>query len=469
MGDAVSTTAQAIPEAVSLRRVVIVETDPGVQWSLKKGLERSGYEVEAVATLSAALRVLEAGPAAVVVMELAPEAGLDYEALSALIETAGSPQVVCVSVDSSPAVVVECMRRGAGDFLLKPFGLAEMRGVINRSLQRRPPKSVLESGSLSEDPEGGPSLLVGISQAIQDLRKLVLRAARTDLNCLIRGESGVGKDIVARELHRLSKRRDKPFVKVNCTALPENLLESELFGYEKGAFTGADSAKPGLFQMADGGIIFLDEIGDMHPYVQAKILQVIEHKEFTKLGGSKSVKVDVQIVTATNADLEQKLARGQFRNDLYFRLNEVYIMVPPLAERKEDVPLLIHHFLGKHDQYGDGSTGELSSDDSARLSAYDWPGNVRELESTIKRWLALGKSSSVLPGAPPPSRAVEPSTTPGKPTSRKAVNKVELTSEMVLEALQDHTWNRRKAAEALGVSYSAIRRFIDKHELTNQR
>lgn len=454
-------------------RVVVLDTDAGVRWSLEKGLSRSGYDVRTATTTSEVLRYIHEEDIDAIVMELLPEAGLTLESISALTNVEHAPEIICVSIDSTPRTVVECLRRGVADYLVKPFSLAEVRGALAKILKRNE-EMLAEEGS-GGDGKTKKSLtsLIGVSPAIQDLRTVIHQAAKTDLNCLIRGPSGVGKDLVAREIHRLSQRNDKPFVKVNCTALPENLLESELFGYEKGAFTGAETSKPGRFSLANGGIIFLDEIGDMHPHLQAKILQVIEHKEFTKLGGGNSVKVDVQIVAATNADLEAKIAAGTFRDDLYFRLNEVYIWVPSLAERKEDVPLLVRHFLRKHSQYGGAKVTEISSADLERLIEYEWPGNVRELESTVKRWLALGRASvqSMTQGPSVNLRTFGSGpaahSTAGQAGEMPKTNR--LAPERILEVLEEHQWNRRKAAEALGISYASLRRSIDKYQLARPR
>jgi len=410
------------------RRLIVIDTDPGVRWALEKGLKRSGYEVR--------------------------------------------PCLVCTSIDADPHVVTECMRRGAADFLAKPFGLSEIRRAVREALdytKRATPDPALQAAETSGDDS---SQLVGVSPAMQELRVFIKQVARTDLNCLIRGESGVGKDMVAREIHRLSRRRDKPFVKVNCTALPEMLLESELFGYEKGAFTGAAAPKPGRFSLAHEGIILLDEIGEMHPHLQAKILQVIEHKEFTKLGASKTTTVDVQIIAATNTDLEQKTSSGAFRNDLYYRMNEICIWVPALRERREDVPLLVHHFLQKHSRYSASSKPSISGDILAALSERDWPGNVRELESTIKRWLVLGEQalSPNQPGMPvAPVVAAPPAAAAASPPPAKAAPKRQLAPEEILAALERHKWNRRETARALGIGYQALRRRIEKFQLEKRR
>jgi len=463
--------AQVNPAATPPRQLVVLDTDPGVSWALEKGLQRSGYAVQSASTIAQVVQMAEGGQVDGIIMELLPEAGMDYEALSTLLSLPNAPKVLCVSIDTSPQTVIECMRRGAANFLTKPFGLADVRAAIRQAFmseaQPLPPHIRRPSPSTSDS-----SLLIGVSPAIRELRTIIQQVARTDLNCLILGESGVGKDMVAREIHRVSQRKEKPFIKVNCSALPEMLLESELFGYEKGAFTGAVTAKPGRFNLAHNGIIFLDEIGEMQSSLQAKILQVIEHKEFTKLGGSGPSHVDVQILAATNADLAKMTDNGGFRNDLYFRLNEVCIWVPPLRERKEDVPLLVHHFIQKHSSETGTPLVDISTEDLNALSEYDWPGNVRELESAVKRWLVLGKSllaplhARSLKGTyspnPMPGGQPAPTATDDKPAKEK---RPEPSPDEILAALRKHKWNRRKAAEDLDMSYQALRRRIEKFEL----
>ena len=455
-----------------IRLVVLLDTDPGVRWALEKGLTRSGFDVRGASSLAEVMSMSEELPVAAVIMELLPEAGLTEEAVTMIVESAARPRVICVAVDSPPQLVIECMRRGATDFLPKPFSLADLRGSLNRAFEATRMPSNFPGSVSPQRNTPDASLLIGISPSIQELRAVIKKIAQTDLNCLIRGESGTGKDMVAREIHRMSRRCDRPFVKVNCTALPEQLLESELFGYEKGAFTGAISSKPGRFELANRGIIFLDEIGDMHPNLQAKLLQVIEHKEFTKLGGRRQIKVDVQIVAATNADLEAKTKDGSFRGDLYFRLNEVCIWVPPLSSRKEDVPLLVRHFIQKHGRFSGDRDMRISMEDLSELTRHNWPGNVRELESTIKRWFALGKQPLTGSGTAATMSTASRATSPVKervdvPTDVDLAPALDDRSETerIMEALERFQWNRRKAAEHLGMSYQTLRRRIEQYGL----
>jgi len=449
--------------------VVVVDTDSGVRWSLEKGLGRSGYRVTIAANLEQVAPIFANGGVDILIMELLPEAGLTLDALTGMVKTPGGHKVICTSVDSSPQTVIECIRRGASDYITKPFSLSELRSVVARSLPDAAARLADRNRTVPEpDTASG---LIGVSAEMTELRQIIFRAAQTDLNCLVRGESGVGKDLVAREIHRLSaKRKDKPFVKINCSALPEHLLESELFGYEKGAFTGAYKSKPGRFEVAHPGIIFLDEIGDMAVGLQAKILQVIEHKEFTKVGGRHPVHVDVQVIAATNADLENKIVRGEFRDDLFFRLNEVFVWAPPLRERSEDIPLLVHYFVKKHSNFPSAENAGVTGEDLQALARYEWPGNIRELESVVKRWLALGRRGQIsahLSGSiqqfPKRDRPAAPAAVAPEPVVQDDDDSV--PPEQLLEVLERNRWNRRKTAEELGMSYSALRRRIEKHGL----
>jgi len=306
----------------------------------------------------------------------------------------------------------------------------------------------------------------------------IRQMADTDLTVFIQGESGVGKELVARALHYRSARKGKPFIKLNCAALPEELLESELFGYERGAFTGAYRQKPGRFELAHGGSIFLDEIAEISPSLQAKLLQVLQDGEFARLGGKHDIKVDVRVLVATNKNLQERVKSGQFREDLYYRLNVLHIYVPPLRQRREEIPILIEYFLQKYSGKYDKSTPTLSREASDLLLSYDWPGNVRQLENMIKRLVVLGDEEAIKeelsqhdssePDEPRQSQNQEsdgaiPNQTGLKEISRKAALQAE--REIILQTLQKTRWNRKKAAHVLGISYKGLLYKIKQGEL----
>lgn len=453
------------------RKVLVIDTDAGVRWSLERGLAHSGYLVYLADGGDAAMRMAAENEIDLVLMEFHPQSGLTLDVLKALVTLSQRPAVVCTSIFSEPNVVIDCMRHGAMGFIGKPFSLAAVRSELAKAAKPQAQGNGHKPAPPVSDGQAEGSLLIGVSKAVQELRAIIKQVAQTDLNCLIRGESGVGKDLVAREIYRLSLRHEHPFIKVNCSALPEQLLESELFGYEKGAFTGALASKPGRFSLANKGIIFLDEIGEVEMGIQAKLLQVIEHKEFMKLGARRPSKVDVQIVAATNVDIESQTRKGLFRQDLFFRLNEVCVWVPSLNNRKEDIPFLVRHFVQKHNRFMGNEQMEISGAQMSELCARDWPGNVRELESTIKRWMAL-RTHDVAPQAAPlfaaaPQALAEPVAAPTASPDAPYIPTGEDTPspKEILRVLEECQWNRRKATEVLGMSYQALRRRIIKYKL----
>lgn len=302
------------------------------------------------------------------------------------------------------------------------------------------------------------------SQAMQHVFRMVDRVADADVPVLVRGESGVGKEIVARALHTRSRRRGMPFVKINCAALPSELLESELFGHERGAFTGAHAEKPGKFELAHGGTIFLDEMGEMQVSLQAKLLQVLQDGEYYRVGGKRPVRVDSRVIAATNCNLEEAIARGRFREDLYYRLNVVSLRVPPLRERKEDIEPLVRHFVARHASRS-GESREIEPWLLERFRAYDWPGNVRELENMVRRWVVLGDERTIFEemdarklealGGPLPERPANEVGPEGlKQIAKRAAIAAE--REAILATLRQTGWNKRRAAERLRISYKAL-------------
>lgn len=303
------------------------------------------------------------------------------------------PVIILTALDSS-TITIEAMQFGAYDYIAKPFEPDSVLLVLERALEYRQLTRrvrVLEQQFSETDPR---DTLIGRSPAMQEVYKLIGRVAASDATVLITGESGTGKEVVARVIHRSSPRRERPFIAVNCAALPETLLESELFGHEKGSFTGAMAQRKGRFESASRGVIFLDEIGEMSPSTQKKLLRVLQERTFERVGGNVTVKADVRVIAATNRDLEKDVAEGKFREDLYYRLNVINISLPPLRERKEDIPMLIQHFLSKK-KYADDTSTHISEDALEQLITYEWPGNVRQLENVMERAVVLAHGNVI--------------------------------------------------------------------------
>ena len=335
---------------------------------------------------------------------------------------------------------------------------AKISDLINKKTAPQPSLSDFSQPNLSP-----LDSLVGVSAKIQEIKDLIPRIATTSMNILVRGQSGTGKDVVSRLIHEISDRKDKgEFHKINCPSIPESLFESEIFGHESGAFTGAKCKKIGLLEMANRGTLFLDEIGDIPPFIQAKLLQFIEHKQFIRVGGVKKLDVDCKIVSATNAHLELLIQQGRFRSDLFFRLNEFCITMPSLQERLEDIPMLVDHFLRNLSILHKRAMPSLSNDILSRLMDYSWPGNIRELSSSVKRYFFSGDPKSILE-----ELQKESGTTKTEPAFAKNLENVEKDS--ILQALTLSNWNRREAARTLGISYSSIRRKIEKYSWQRSR
>jgi DNA-binding NtrC family response regulator len=358
--------------------------------------------------------------------------------------------------------IVESVRRGAAEFINKPFDVREVEIHIKSVLERRKLKA--ELSNLQEKlRETHKEVLVGDSQCIIDVKNLIEEVADSDLTVLIRGESGTGKEIVARMIHNRSSRRKEPFVKVNCAAIPRDLLEAELFGYEKGAFTGAHKTKPGRFEVANKGTMFLDEIGDMPMELQSKLLQVLEQQEFVRVGGIINIHVDVRIVCATNKILEEAIAQGLMRDDLFYRLNEITVTLPPLRNRRADVPLLVDHFLDKLSILYNKPRKEIRPETMQLLHNFDWPGNVRQLENLIKQIVVRSDENVIfdtLKGPIPnigrkgPMFDIDEDDFVLKEKVEHAVAEVE--KMMITKALHKTNWNRRKAAKLLDISYRSL-------------
>jgi two-component system response regulator AtoC len=446
-------------------RLLIVDDDPGSRDWLAAFGDRLGYEVLLAASGEEALGLAAETRPDVATLDVLLPGLTGIETLKALRELHPSLPVIMLSGHGPTRTIVESVREGAVDFLRKPFAPAELEAALEKALSRE----YLEPAS------GRTRAITLTGEKMRAVCDVIRNVADTDITVLVRGESGTGKDVVAQMIYARSNRTGS-FVKVNCAALPSELLESELFGYEKGAFTGADQRKLGKFEMANGGTIFLDEISEMHPNLQAKLLQVLQDGQFSRLGGETDVCVDARVIAATNRDLEKLVRERRFREDLFYRLNVVTVRVPPLRQRRDEIPVLTDHFVKRYaDEYGKDAP-EVSPELREALAGYYWPGNVRELENLVKRLVVLGSEQPLLhelekrvaqgPLVPdsvgrggPESElgrflAGETSQVSLKRIAREAAQSAE---RRLIEKVLHHTrWNRREAAEILQISYKAL-------------
>jgi two-component system response regulator HydG len=375
--------------------LLVADDDPAVRESLERALTREGFAVVLAPDGQAALERLQAGGIDLVLSDLKMPGLTGLELLPRAKAVAPEVDFIMLTAFGTVEEAVKAMKDGATDFLTKPFQRAQLVKVVRQALERR--ALIAQNRALQQrlDALLSQSEVVGVSPAWRRLMTLVDQVADSSATVLIQGESGTGKELVARAIHERSSRRKGPFVAVNCAALPETLLESELFGYEKGAFTGAAGRKEGRFELADGGTLFLDEVADLSPVTQPKILRVLQEGEFERVGGTKSVRVDVRIVTATNRDLAALVRDKRFREDLFYRLNVITVVAPPLRERKEDIPVLAQHFLRLYAAKNNRRLEGFSDDVLGCLEAYSWPGNVRELENVVERAVVLARGSRI--------------------------------------------------------------------------
>jgi DNA-binding NtrC family response regulator len=449
--------------------LLVVEDERAIQIALAGLLGRAGYEVSIAANGADAIALLETSAYDLVLTDLAlgsgPSGMAVLEKTKALRpETA----VVMITAHGSEKIAVEAMKAGAEDYVPKPFDNDQIRLVVKRALDRT--RLARENRMLLErvEREYGFENLIGSGPAMQRVFAAIQKVAETDLTVLVRGESGTGKELVAQALHQRSPRRDRPFVAVNCAAISAELVESELFGHEKGAFTGADARRLGRFEIAHGGTIFLDEIGDMAPETQAKVLRVLQERTLVRVGGTKPIEVDVRVVAATHRNLEQEVARGSFREDLYYRLRVVELVLPPLRERAEDVPALALRFLAQVSERLGRAAPRLGDGALAALVRHGWPGNVRELRNAIEQAAVLasgpviGEDDLRLDGAPANAAPAEPATRsaglPFAEAKRRAVERFERA--FLLDALRACGGNISRAAEQVGMVRQSLQQKI---------
>jgi len=455
-------------------RVLVIDDDPGVRDYMEALVSRQGYDVTALAGGEEALQSLESTQPDLITLDVVLPGMDGLETLSELKKRLPEVPVVMLSGHGQARNIVEAMRLGASDFLRKPFEVEELELAFQKALEKRALKNEVERLRGAARSETELLLLCGDNPKMKEIRDIIEQVADTDITVLVRGDSGTGKELVARTLFQLSSRRDQPFVKVNCAALPSELLESELFGFEKGAFTGAQKRKLGKFEYANHGTIFLDEISEMHPGLQAKLLQVLQDGEFSRLGSETDLKVDTRIIAATNRNLEEAVKDGSFREDLYYRLNVVTVHLPPLRERLDAIPLLVDHFLQKNNEQYNKKIDHLSPETMRMFQQYHWPGNVRELENMVRRMTVLGNENAVIEeiadSQRPPETTEEASETLDlqalgadfsnadgidlKAISRRAA---QLAEKRVIERVLHQTrWNRKEAAAKLQISYKAL-------------
>ena len=442
---------------MSLGRILVVEDEDKLRRVLQLHLESAGFEVDGAPSAEQALPLATLANLIVTDLRLPGTDGLQF---IQQLQARGIPAAVIVmTAHGSIENAVEAMKLGAADFLQKPFSLDHLTTLVQKVMAVQSLRA--ENVRLREqlDQRYQFDNIIGRSPAMREIFHTVERVAPTRATVLLAGESGVGKDMIARAIHQHSPRKNHAFVKINCTALPENLMESELFGYEKGAFTGASTSKPGKFEQADQGTAFLDEIGDVPGNIQVKLLRVLQERQFERLGSNVTRKVDVRVIAATNVDLRAALEEGRFREDLYYRLNVVPISIPPLRERKEDIPFLAMHFVQKLSKELGSVARELSPAAIDRLLAHPWPGNVRELENTIERSLVLGSGEVLQPAeirveAPRNSHAVSSAQAPLLPEGETLEHWEQM---MIREALRRANGNKSQAARMLGLTRNALR------------
>jgi two-component system response regulator AtoC len=445
-----------------------------MQFFLNEALHRHGYAVTLRKTAEEGLQVLKADAPDLVLLDIRLPGMSGLDAVGEVLKIDPGVPIIIMTAHGTRDTAIDAIRRGAYDYFTKPFRLEEMEIVIRRALEKR--KLNFEIERLREElaTTPGHGWATSGSRAMAEVMHLIERAAPTDSTVLVMGESGVGKELVAEAIHSKSSRKQRPFVRLNCAAIPETLLESELFGYERGAFTGAQARKPGKFELADGGTLLLDEIGDMTMATQAKILRVLQSREVERVGGTAAIHVDVRILASTNKDLLRSVRDGTFRDDLYFRLNVITIQVPPLRERREEIPALVDFFLLEANQRLGRAIKRASSDALAALMAYDWPGNIRELKNAIERAAVVTDGEVVtLASLPQPIRpagiglvagvASQQWEAPGAVSLDEKI--AQLERAFVIEALSRTGGVQAQAARLLGITERSIWHLVKKHRI----
>ncbi|AET66323.1 response regulator with CheY-like receiver, AAA-type ATPase, and DNA-binding domains [Desulfosporosinus orientis DSM 765] len=443
-------------------RVLVIDDEERMCWALERALSHEGYQVvTATRGLQGIEMALETEPSTVILDLKMPDID-GIEVLKRLKSINPNIPVIMITAHGTIETAIEAMKIGATDYITKPFKLDELKVQVKQALHLSNLEN--EVNYLRQELGKKYGKMVGQSEAIKEVSHLIQQVAKTNATVLITGESGTGKEVAAVEIHKASNRANMPFVAVNCAALPEHLLESELFGHEKGAFTGATNRKKGRFEMADKGTILLDEIGDMPISMQVKLLRILQERCFERVGGTETISIDVRVIATTNSELSTAIANGTFREDLYYRLNVMQIKMPPLRLRKEDIPLLVNHFLSKFDP---SHTKKISPEAMKILTRYDWPGNIRELQNAIERPLIVCQSNEILPIHLPSEllENIEDTAEPIINLPEGGFSLEELEKQLIVKALEKNNYNQTKTAKYLGISRPTLLYRMNKHNL----
>jgi DNA-binding NtrC family response regulator len=466
---------------MSIEKIIVLEDDLIVCKNLEQQLRQRRYDVASTGTIAGAHELLSKDTFDLIFVDVRLPDGEGTALLRELNSRPQKPLVVMVTGFGSVESAVECMRNGAFDYMLKPFSADQLEVTLKKAENFSQLLKVNEYFSRAEEDDSGYELL-GQSAVMENLRQLIRKVARTQATVLISGESGTGKELVARALYRQSPRANAPFIKLNCAAIPENLIESEFFGHEKGAFTGAVSKREGRFELAHNGTILLDEISEISPQIQAKLLRVLQERELERVGGNRTIKVDVRVIATTNRHLEESVERKEFRQDLFFRLNVVPIPVPPLRERRDDIPFLAQKFLQRFARKHGVRVGGISKDCLAAMTAHSWPGNVRELQNVVERAVILCGDTGLLEAdnlgfssgpvhadsSTPATANTAPASVTASPAPASAVggefsSLAELEKHHIFAALEKTGQNRTHAAKLLGISIRTLRNKLNEY------
>jgi len=449
--------------------ILVVDDDPSMRMALSESLVSCGHTVETANDGMDALRKFKKGGFEMVITDIRMPKMNGIDVLKSVKAASPETPVIVITAYGTVNTAVEAMKEGAVDFIMKPFSLDDLELVVKNVLDMRTHPSVEEEASLHP---GGDREILTRDAKIQSILELLKSVAKSRSSILIQGDSGTGKELLARFIHRMSPRRHKPFVAVNCAAIPANLLESEMFGYEKGAFTGAAQRRVGKFELADGGSLLLDEISEMDMQLQAKLLRAVQESEIDRLGGKAPVSVDVRIIATTNADLKKRIADKAFREDLFYRLNVIPVKIPPLRDRKGDILYLTEHFLEKFSQTSGKKKPRLSEESRAVLEQHLWPGNVRELENVIERAVLICKGDHILPDhlfmeeADGDQAAVQtPAGLSGMSRSGESLTLREMEKTLIFDTLKKVNGNKTRASQLLGISVRTMRNKLNEYKL----